>query len=187
MQETSSTATDTSTDTSTTTVQTQTSAATTFGERYDADAEETIATDTLTAWRVAVKHAKQGSTPAAQWKAQREADEKESLRLLQDLEQRYPKSSTVQFMIGQVEDHFGKHDEAVKRFHNATENNTHNSMYLFKLAQAESKARQYDKAIEHYRAILKQMPEDSDVKTALAQTLLLKDPDSKEAKQLLAK
>jgi predicted Zn-dependent protease len=172
-------------DTATTSVNTTTSTATTFGERYDADAEEVIATDTLTAWRVAVKHAKQGSMPAAEWKSQRAADEKEAMRQLVDLQERYPKSSTVRFMMGQVEDHFGKHDEAVKHFRASTENNTHNSMYVFKLAEAETKSGQYDKAIEHYRMIQSESAEEWFVKLGLARALLKKDPKSVEAHQLL--
>lgn len=170
---------------STTSVTTQTGTATTFGERYDADAQEVIATETLAAWRVAVKHAKQGNTPAAEWKAQRAADEKEAMRQLVDLQQRYPKSSSVPFMMGQVQDHFGKHDEAAKHFRSSVENNTRNPMYLFKLAESEYKAGEYDKAIEHYRTITSQNADEWFVKLGLARALLKKDPHNSEAQQLL--
>ena len=164
---------------------TMTSSATTFGERYDAQQEEVVATDTLAAWRVAVKHAKQNDMSKADWDKQRADDEKQSMAMLQDLEQRYPKSSTVQFMMGQVEDHFGKHAEAANYFSKSTENNTHNTMYLFKLAEAESKAGQYEKAIKHYEQIQEQGSGDWFVKLGLARALKAKNPKDSDADKLL--
>jgi tetratricopeptide (TPR) repeat protein len=164
---------------------TLTSTATTFGERYDAQQEEVVATDSLAAWRVAVKHAKQKDMPKAEWDKQRQADEKQSMAMLKDLEQRYPKSSTVQFMMGQVADHFGKHAEAASYFGKSTENNTHNSMYLFKLAEAESKAGQYDKAINHYQQIQEQGSGEWFVKLGLARALKAKNAKDAEADKLL--
>jgi predicted Zn-dependent protease len=167
------------------TVSSATSTATTFGERVDPEQEEVIGNDSLAAWRVAVKHAKQGTMPKADWDKQRAEDEKQSMAMLQDLEQRYPKSSTVQFMMGQVEDHFGKHEEAAKFFSKSTENNTNNSMYLFKLAEAETKARQYDKAIEHYSKIREHGSNEWFVKLGLARAMKGKNPKDAEADKLL--
>lgn len=161
--------------------------ATTFGERYDPMAEQAIGEDALKAWRVAVKHSKQGTAEETEWKKQREADEKEATAQLTDLQQRYPQSSTVNLMLGQVKEHFGKHDEAVKYFQAAMEHNTNNSMYLFKLAQSEAKAGHTDEAIRDYRKLLEHnsgMPE-GEIEIGLARQLLKKDPNSKEARELL--
>jgi tetratricopeptide (TPR) repeat protein len=161
---------------------------TAFGERYDPVAEPEIAKETLRAWRVAVKHAKRNEMPEVQWKAQRASDEKESMEILNALAEQYPKSSTVRFMMGQVQDHFGKHDKAVQHYQASTENNRNNGMYMFKLAEAESKAGQYDKAIAHYRLILEHNPGavyQQACHLGLARTLLKKDPKNAEAKQIL--
>lgn len=164
---------------------TDTTTATTFGERYDPVQEETVATDSLAAWRVAVKHAKQGDMPKANWDTQRAEDLKQSMAMLKDLEERYPKSSSVQFMIGQVLDHFGKHAEAAEYFSKSIQNNTNNSMYLFKLAEAETKAGQYDKAIGHYKQIQDHGSNDWFVKLGLARALKHKDPKNTDADKLL--
>lgn len=165
----------------------QSTDATTFGERYDPAAEQAIGEEALKAWRTAVAHAKRGQTPEADWNKQRQSDESSATAQLNDLQTRYPKSSTVNLMLGQVKEHFGKHEEALKYFQAAMDNNTNNSMYLFKLAHAEAEAGHTDEAIRDYRKLLEHnqgMP-NGEIEIGLATQLMKKDPKSKEARELL--
>lgn len=164
-----------------------TDTATTFGERYDPNAEMDISTNSLKAWRTAVSHSKQGTMPDAEWKTKRAADEKSAMDQLKELQDRHPNSSTVRFMMGQVKEHFGKHDEAVKEFRASMENNTNNGMYLFKLAEAESKAGNHDEAIKQYRKLIQHNANFAPAELGLARSLLKKDPKNAEAVELLKK
>ncbi len=159
--------------------------ATTFGERYDSTAEQEIGTSSLAAWRVAAKHAKQGTLSDSEWQKQRLEDEKSSIAQLTALQKEYPTSSTVRFMLGQVKEHFGRHSDAVTEFRASMENNTNNGMYLFKLAETEVKAGQLDSAIAHYRQLIEHTPNFAPAEVGLARALLKKDPKNAEAAALL--
>jgi tetratricopeptide (TPR) repeat protein len=147
------------------------------GERYDANAEEAIANESLRAWRIAVKHAKKdaGQTDA-NWQKQRTADEKESMDALRKLSDDHPHSSTVFFMMGQVEDHFGKNKEATAFFDKARQKNTKNPLSLFKLAQSEQQGGNLKDAIGHYRELLTIEPNFYPGKVGLAQCLVKENP-----------
>jgi predicted Zn-dependent protease len=147
------------------------------GERYDPAAEEAIATESLRAWRIAVKHAKKdtGETDA-DWQKQRVADEKESMDALRKLSEDHPHSSTVFFMMGQVEDHFGKNKEATAFFDKARQKNTKNPLSLFKLAQSEQQGGNLKDAIGHYRELLTIAPDFYPGKVGLAQCLVKENP-----------
>ncbi len=161
--------------------------ATTFGERFDSTAEQEIGTSALKAWRVATKHAKKGTLSDSEWKKLRLADEKESVAQLNDLQKLYPTASTVRFMLGQVKDHFGRHSDAVGEFRASIENNTNNGMYLFKLAETEVKAGQFDSAIKHYRLLIQHTPNFAPAELGLARALMKKDPKSAEAAALASR
>lgn len=164
---------------------TTTNTATTFGERFDPNSEQDISDAALKAWRTATSHSKQGDMATAAWKKQRDADEKSAMDQLTKLRKDYPSSSTVRFMMGQVEEHFGKHEAAVEHFRASTVNNTNNGMYLFKLAESEYKAGHTDEAIKRYRELLTHMSDFAPARVGLARALRQKDPNSKEAQQLL--
>jgi tetratricopeptide (TPR) repeat protein len=147
------------------------------GERYDANAEEQVANESLRAWRIAVKHAKKDPNQTdGDWQKQRTADEKESMDALRKLSEDHPHSSTVFFMMGQVEDHFGKTKEAIALFDKARQKNTNNPLSLFKLAKSEQQAGDLKEAIGHYRELLKVEPDFFPGKVGLAQCLVKENP-----------
>lgn len=159
--------------------------ATTSGERYDAAMEEAIARRTLEAWRIAVKHSKKENTGDKEWQTIRAEDEKNAMAKLDEVKQEFPTSSTVRFMMGQVKDHFGKHAEAADHFQASIAHNRHNSMYLFKLAESQSRAGQHDQAIATYRRLLEYNSEFAPAQVGLSRSLLSKNANDPEAKKLL--
>jgi tetratricopeptide (TPR) repeat protein len=156
-----------------------------FGERYDGNAEEDIANRVLKAWRAALAHDKRAGESDSDYKKQRAADEKESLAQLAAIEKDYPAQSTVLMMKGQVLEHFGKHEEAIKYYRQASQRNLVNSMAIFKAAEAERKTAHYDMAIEDYRKLIQVAPSFAPGHMGLARCLLAKNPKSPEAKKIL--
>lgn len=147
------------------------------GEGFNPTTEEEIATQSLAAWRTAVSHAKKdpGETDG-DWQKQRDKDESAAMQVLTDLQKKYPQSSTVYMMLGQVEEHFGKRKEAVGYFEQATTKSTISSISLFKLAENERQLGELEDSAGHYRQLLKAQPDFYPAKLGLAQCLLKKDP-----------
>jgi tetratricopeptide (TPR) repeat protein len=159
------------------------SAAAQSGERYDPQAEQTIGVDAVHAWRTAVAHQKKAADQSeSEWQKQRAEDEQKSMDELRDLARRFPTSSTVHFMMGQVEAHFGKPEEARKYFQMAREKNTNNGMALFKLAETERQLGKMAQASDDYRALIKLEPSFYPARLGLAECLLKSKPP--EARQL---
>jgi tetratricopeptide (TPR) repeat protein len=159
---------------------------TTEGERIDPDAEQVVGDETLIAWRLAIAHNKRGDTPESSWKATRAKDEEQSMAKLRDLAKRYPTSSTVQLMMGQVEEQFGHHKEAAEFFGQSVDMNRHNSMALFKEAENLRTAGDAVQAAETYRRLLKQQPDFLSGRLGLGICLLKVDHKSQEGKTLVA-
>lgn len=100
--------------------------------------EQAVADGCLQAWRKAVK----------------EKDEAGAMKMLEELDKKYPGISSVQFMMGQVEDHFGKHKEAVVHFRRAHTTNEFSSMQTFKLAESMRKSGDAKGSIVYYKKLL---------------------------------
>lgn len=100
--------------------------------------EQAVADGCLKAWRKAVN----------------EKDEATAMKMLDELDKKYPGISSVQFMMGQVEDHFGKHKEAVVHFRRAHTTNQFSSMQTFKLAESMRKAGDAKGSIVYYKKLL---------------------------------
>lgn len=135
----------------------------------DMEAEGVISRECLEAWRKALK-----------------GDEKGAMSQLNDLEKRYPKVSTVQFMKGQVLEHLGKGEEALKFYQASLDNSEYSSIRQFKLAQAYVKLKKFKEAEVIYRKLLKTFTDFPDAKLGLARCLIALDTHSKEGHQLLA-
>ncbi|MBX9670455.1 MAG: tetratricopeptide repeat protein [Candidatus Obscuribacterales bacterium] len=99
--------------------------------------EQAVADGCLQAWRKAVA-----------------GDEATAMKMLEELDSKYSGISSVQFMMGQVKDHFGKHKEAVEHFKKAHSTNTFSSMQTFKLAESMRKAGDSKGAIPHYKRLV---------------------------------
>ncbi len=140
------------------------------GTKVDIDmgAEEVIAKECLQAWRKALK-----------------GDEKGAESQLDDLEKRYPTYSTIKFMRGQVLEHFGKGEEAIKYYRQSLDNSEFSSIRQFKLAEALRKTKKYKDSEMIYRKLLKTFTDFPDAKLGLARCLIAQDDHSKEGHQLL--
>jgi tetratricopeptide (TPR) repeat protein len=147
-------------------------------ETFDVNAEQDIADESLSAWRTAIKHVKkEASETNSDWQKQRAKDEATAMDILQDLAKRHPQqSSTVYMMMGQVEEHFGKRQAAVRYYSESMEKNSISSITLFKLAENERQLGELEKAARHYQRLLKAQPEAYPAKLGLAQCLIKTDP-----------
>lgn len=157
-----------------------------IGERFDPAQEETVSNESLKAWRMAISHKKQGDLPTAEWKKLRALDEKQSMSILKDLSERFPKNSTVHLMMGQVAHEFGNEKQAVEFYEEAIAKNSGSMMYMFKLAEAARTAGDTKKSIKNYRTILKSQPDFSAAQIGLAKCLYKDDPASVEARELIS-
>lgn len=134
----------------------------------DMEAESVISKECLEAWRKALK-----------------GDEKGSMAQLDDLEKRYPKFSTIKFMKGQVLEHLGKGEEAIKYYRESLDNSEYSSIRQFKLAQALVKVKKYKDAETIYRKLFKTYNDLPDAKLGLARCVIAQDAHSKEGHQLI--
>lgn len=100
--------------------------------------EQAVADGCLKAWRKAV----------------RDKDEEGAMEMLDELDKKYSGISSVQFMMGQVKDHFGKHEEAVEHFRRAHSVNEFSSMQTYKLAESMRKAGDARGSIVYYQKLI---------------------------------
>ncbi len=157
------------------------------GERYDPAIEEVVATECLHAWRIATAHDKQGNLSNKEWQKLRAKDEKQAIQELSLLAKRYPSSSTVKLMMGQVKEHLGKKEDSIQFYMQANSLNRKNPMYLFKLAESLRKNGNTNDSIKYYRELLSIEPGFTSGEMGLAQSLLANDKRSQEAKTILAR
>lgn len=100
--------------------------------------EQAVADGCLKAWRKAVH----------------EKDEAGAMKMLEELDKKYTGISSVQFMMGQVKDHFGKHKEAVVHFRRAHSTNEFSSMQTYKLAESMRKSGDPKGSIVYYQKLV---------------------------------
>ena len=136
--------------------------------QVDMQAEEVVSTECLKAWRKAVK-----------------GDEKTAMAELKDLEKRYPKISTIKLMMGQVAEHAGNKEDAIKYYAAALEDSEFSSIRVFKLAEALRKAGKFQEAIPHYRRLMKVSSDFMYAKLGLGACLLAIDKKSAEGATLI--
>lgn len=167
-----------------------------FGERYDPATEEMVAKGALEAWHKALAHDKPGDLKGKALAEARAKDEAAAMADLKELSERFPNSSTVRLMMGQVKEHFGKNKEAAALYKEALQKNTNSSIYLFKVAEASREAGNYKEAIEAYRKLLKGNAAASSAAPdalavslwlGLAQSLVGLDKNDPEARELVKK
>lgn len=104
--------------------------------------EQAVADGVLKAWRLAIASKKSGG------------DETEAMKILEELDKAHPNISTVQLMMGQVKEHFGKHKESLDHYKKAHSVNEFSSLQTFKLAEAMRKAGDFKGAIPHYKRLV---------------------------------
>lgn len=126
--------------------------------------EGSISEDCLKAWRTAIA-----------------GDCKGALKQLDKLQQKYPKSTTISFMKGQVLERSGDKEGAIKYYREGIRDNEYNSIQRFKLAEALRTTGDIDAAAKEYRRLIQTSPQFLDGRIGLAKTLRLKDPLSAEA------
>lgn len=156
------------------------------GERVNWNDIETITNGTRAAWRVAINHDEQGSLSNKEWQQARQKDESEAMQQLQELARRFPGSSSISLMMGQVKEHHGHKKDAIAYYEESVSKNTRNPIYLIKLAEARRKAGDIEQAIRLYRQLVKESPDFSSAKIGLARCLKQQDPGSTEARQLVS-
>lgn len=119
------------------------------------------------------------------WRRACNGDEAGAIKELEALDKRYPSILTIQFMMGQVYDHFGHFEKAIEHYSRASAGNEFSSMQAFKLAQAYRKGGKHDKAITVYRKLIKLAPDFPEGKIGLAQSLIASGGDKNEARKLV--
>lgn len=134
---------------------------------FNAEVENAVANESLTAWRKAIAGDKQGA-----------------LKMLEDLDRRYPNVNTVKFMRGQVYEHFGDKKEALKYFQMAVQGNEFSSLKLFKLAEIKRTTGDAKGAIEDYRKLLEH-GEFLPAEVGMAECLYTLDKNSKESRKII--
>lgn len=132
---------------------------------HDPEMDTEVSTGCLSAWRKALA----GQVDAA-------------MSDLKALDQAHPKTSTIQMMMGQVMEQAGRNKEAAGYYHEALNRSRYSSLYLFKYAEQLRKTGDAKGSIPEYRTLLKQTPNFAPAHIGLAQSLLILDHNSKEAR-----
>lgn len=84
-------------------------------------------------------------------------DKKGALEILEKLDKEHPGISTVQMMMGQVEEHFGDHEAAIKHYRKAYNVNQFSSMQTYKLATSLRKSGDAKGSIVYYKKLEKRL------------------------------
>ena len=138
------------------------------GKCVDYVAETEVSEKSLTAWRLGLA----GKVD-------------EAMKMLEDLDKKYPNMKTVSFMKGQVQEHAGHKEEALKYYKQAVVGNEFDAMEIFKLAELERETGKTEQAISDYQKLLKLSPAFAPGQLGLAKAFLKQDSKSAAAKQLL--
>ncbi len=130
--------------------------------------EGSISEGCLTAWRTAVA-----------------GDCKGALRQLDQLQQKYPKSTTISLMKAQVLERSGDKKGAIKYYREGIRENEYSSIQRFKLAEALRTTGDAKAAAAEYRQLIKTSPQFLYARIGLAQALRQSDAQSVEATEQL--
>lgn len=149
------------------TVRSAQSSQTTLDNHIDMAAEEAITNGCVSAWRKACA-----------------GDEKAAMTELNALDKSYPKFLTIQMMMGQVLEHFGKTEAAIEHYRKAAVGNEFSSMSQFKLANAYRKAHRYEDAVPIFRRLLAGTPDFVPALIGLADCLAQKPATAAEGLKL---
>ncbi len=154
----------------------------------DMAAEAEVAQQCQIAWRLALAH-----------------KEPQAMSILNKLAIKYPRMSTIDLMIGQVEEYSGKNDEAVKYFQKSVKNCEFSSLRLFKLANSLMNSNRPKEALVYYNKLIERIPKFAPAHLGVAKALsqmhsndkarinkelsivLEIEPDNSEAKTMMAK
>lgn len=112
-------------------------------------------------------------------------DDKAAMAELKEMQKKYPQILQVEFMMGQVEDHFGKREEAIVHFRKAANGSEFSSMHLFKLADALRRSGKYKEAESYFRKLYTGAPDIVPYQYMLGDCLCAQNKDSKEGRQLI--
>lgn len=134
----------------------------------DYAAETEVSEQSVKAWRVALA----GNAP-------------QGMKMLEDLDKKYPNMKTVSLMKGQIQEHAGNFELAAKYYKAANVGDEFDSMKLFKLAEMERRAGKDSYAITDYRKLLSSAPDFAPAELGLAKTYLKGDAKSSDAKKCL--
>lgn len=155
------------------------------GEKFDMAADEIVCKETMAAWNTALSHDKKGETADEEWKALRKKDEEESMKRLESLAQHYPKASYVKLMMGQVEQHFGKKEEAAKYYEESALQNRRDPITIFKAAEMRRQKGEMPRALRYYRQVLELSPDFPGAKVGEALCLSADKASADEGKKIL--
>lgn len=133
---------------------------------HDPEMDTEVSTGCLTAWRKAIAG---------------KADE--AIADLKVLDEAHPKTGTIAMMMGQVMEHAGRKKEAAGYYREAVNRSRYSSLYLFKYAEQLRKTGDAKGSVPEYRTLLKQTPNFAPAHVGLAQSLLIMDKNSKEARE----
>jgi tetratricopeptide (TPR) repeat protein len=121
------------------------------------------------------------------WRKCVSGNKKEGIAELKKLSQKYPRSSSVLFMTGQVLDRYGDKKEAIAYYEKAANNSDFAAMSLFKIAESLRNTGNTEQAIDKYRKLIDISPQFTEAHLGLAKCLIKTTPDSEEAKNELKK
>jgi tetratricopeptide (TPR) repeat protein len=119
------------------------------------------------------------------WRTATAGDCKGALKQLEKLQQKYPKSTTISFMKGQVLERSGDKKAAIKYYREGIRDNEYSSIQRFKLAEALRTTGDTAAATQEYRQLIKESPQFLYARIGLAKTLQAKAPQSVEAMEQL--
>ena len=128
------------------------------------------------------------------WKLKKKKKDREgALKILRKLDEEHPGISTVQMMMGQVEEHFGNHKEAAVHYRHAHNVNQFSSLQTYKLAESLRKSGDAKGSVLYYEKLEKRLESAvgefkrdsmrsllSSVRLGMAEAML--DSDSEPAK-----
>ncbi|MBI1269288.1 hypothetical protein GC174_02530 [bacterium] len=84
-------------------------------------------------------------------------DREGALKILRKLDEEHPGISTVQMMMGQVEEHFGNHKEAAVHYRHAHNVNQFSSLQTYKLAESLRKSGDAKGSVLYYEKLEKRL------------------------------
>ncbi|MBX9687479.1 MAG: tetratricopeptide repeat protein [Candidatus Obscuribacterales bacterium] len=155
------------------------------GEKFDPAVDEIISKETLIAWRHALAHDQVPPMDKNELAELRRKDEDESMQMLQNLAKRYPSASFVKTMMGQVKQHFGKKEEAAAFYEEASLQNRHDPILLFKAAEMRRKGGNNERALSYYKELLLLQNDFPGAKLGMARCLLADKKTAAEGMKII--